>query len=54
MLQALAGVVVGFVLAEGARLLRYRWRLRELREALRAECRSLIAQIPQLIDITRE
>src|SRR5439155_8318358 len=54
MWATLIGVIVGFMLGEGSRLLRDSWRVRQLRQAMRAECQSLIAQIPQLIDLTQK
>ena len=52
--QTLIGVAVGFLLGEGSRLLRDWLRIRRLRAALCAECRSLVAQIPKLIETTKE
>jgi hypothetical protein len=54
MWASLIGVIVGLALAEGSRLLRHRWHLRQLRLALRAECEALIAQIPQLSDLSQK
>jgi hypothetical protein len=53
-LWGLVGVVLGFALSEAASILRHRLRIHRLRKELQAECQSLIAQIPQLIDILRQ
>ena len=46
----LIGVGVGFALAELANLIRHVLRIRRLRIALRHECESLLAQVPDFID----
>lgn len=51
---ALAGVAVGFLLGEGSRYMRYRidiWRSKIL---VKAELRSVIAQLPQKCDILNQ
>lgn len=47
----LIGVILGFVLSEASSVLHHRIRLWRLKKALRAECESAVAQIPQLVDI---
>ena len=46
----MVGVVLGFLLSVAAEVTRRWLRIRRLKQALRAECESLIAQIPFLID----
>jgi hypothetical protein len=53
-LWGLAGVVLGFALSEAASALRYRLRICRLKKGLQAECQSLTAQIPLLIDILQK
>src|SRR5438132_10711452 len=50
-LWGLVGVLLGFLLYELAGWFRRRRRRRLLRKALVDECRSLLSQIPQLVDI---
>ncbi len=51
---SLAGVAIGFFLGEISSLLRHCYRIHRLKNALRSECESLLAQIPQLIDIFKK
>jgi uncharacterized membrane protein YccC len=51
---ALTGTVLGFILAEGSRALRDRRRIRRLKTALCQELRSILAQIPQKVDIVNQ
>jgi len=51
---ALLGVVLGFLLGEGSRLIREWWRLKRLRVALEQELRSIQTQIPQKIDVINQ
>ncbi|OGF05537.1 MAG: hypothetical protein A2W00_01755 [Candidatus Eisenbacteria bacterium RBG_16_71_46] len=51
---ALIGVVVGFGLAEGSRWLQGWRRRRRLIRALHDECRSLLSQLPDFIDICQQ
>ena len=51
-LPVLIGVAVGWSLGEGTRVLRERRRSRgRLQAALRAECETIVAQIPQVLDV---
>jgi len=47
----LVGVVTGFALGEGARYIRYRWRIHRLKAVIDTELKSLIYQIDQKKDI---
>lgn len=47
----LGGVLLGFLLGAAANWIREKWRLKRLREALRAECKTLLCQIPDKKDI---
>ena len=51
---ALAGVVVGFCLAEGMRYVRYRWEIHRDRRLVKEELRAVLAQLPQKADILRK
>jgi hypothetical protein len=48
MWATLTGVIVGFALGEGSRLFRNWWRVRELRQALRADDTKLSRYRPSL------
>jgi len=43
----LIGVILGFLLGEGSRYLRYRLRIRNLKCIIRQELKSILVQIPQ-------
>jgi len=47
----LVGVLVGFALGEGARYVRYRWRIHRLKKVIDTELKSLLHQIDQKKDI---
>jgi hypothetical protein len=47
----LVGVVIGFALGEGARYIRYRWRIHRLKGVIDTELKSLLYQIDQKKDI---
>jgi len=47
----LAGVVIGFALGEGARYIRYRWRIHRLKGLIDTELKSLLYQVEQKKDI---
>lgn len=51
---ALAGVAVGFVLAEGSRYLRYRVEIWRNKRLVRTELTTVLAQIPQRRDILQQ
>ena len=50
----LAGVVIGFVLGQGARYIRFRWRIHRLKGVIDTELKSLLYQIDQKKDIIRQ
>ena len=50
----LTGVVVGFLLGEGARYARYRWEIWRNRRIIRTELQTILAQLPQKQDILRQ
>ncbi len=50
----LVGVMLGFLLGEGSRYLRYRVRICKLKEIVKKELRSILAQIPQKRDIVNQ
>jgi hypothetical protein len=50
-LPLLIGVAVGWSLGEGTRLLRGRRCRERFPAALRAECETILAQIPQVLDV---
>jgi hypothetical protein len=47
----LVGVVIGFALGEGARYIRYRWRIHRLKRVIDTELKSLVLQIDQKKEI---
>lgn len=51
---ALAGVVVGFLLGEGSRYLRYRWEICRNNKIVRTELQTILSQMPQKRDILRQ
>ena len=51
---ALAGVVLGFLLGEGARYARYRWEIRRNKRIIRTELQTILSQVPQKRDILRQ
>lgn len=53
-LWTLAGIIIGFILAEGGRYIRYRWRIRRLKRMIKEELRSILYQIQQKEDIVRQ
>ena len=50
----LIGVVLGFALGEGSRLIRERLRIRRLKGAIRSELQAILAQIPDKEDMLRQ
>ena len=50
-LWGVIGVVVGWLLGEGSRLLHARLRIQKLKRMLREELKSILAQLPQKRDI---
>lgn len=48
---ALVGVILGFLLNEFSSIIKKRVQIRNLKRTLREECKSIIAQIPQLTDV---
>jgi len=50
----LVGVAVGFLLGEGSRYARYRWEIRRNRTIVRTELQSVLAQLPQKLDILQQ
>jgi hypothetical protein len=50
---ALVGVLAGFIFGEGARYVRYRWRVCAMKKNLKSELRSLKKQIDQKKEIIR-
>lgn len=50
----IVGVIVGFLLGEGSRYLRYRYRIHKLRSILREELKAISAQIEQKKDIANQ
>ncbi|WP_291555316.1 hypothetical protein [Comamonas sp. SCN 65-56] len=51
---ALIGVVVGFLLGEGSRYVRYRFEIRRNKRVILTELKSILAQIPQKQDILNQ
>ena len=51
---ALAGVVVGFTLAEGSRYIRYRIEISQYKRLVKAELKTILAQLPQKCDILNQ
>ena len=50
----IAGVLIGFLLGEGARYARYRWEIWRNRRIIRTELQTILAQLPQKQDILRQ
>lgn len=51
---ALAGVLLGFLLGEGARYARYRWEIGRNKRIIRTELQTILSQLPQKQDILRQ
>ncbi|MAL98034.1 MAG: hypothetical protein CL583_06245 [Alteromonadaceae bacterium] len=52
--MAIVGVLLGFMLGEGARWIRYRYSIRVAKAALAAEIRADFAQLPKKLDIFQQ
>ncbi len=50
----LIGVIVGFLLGEGSRLLRHRWQIHRNKKLVKAELSAILAQLPHKKDILNQ
>ncbi|MBA7638294.1 hypothetical protein ES703_45947 [subsurface metagenome] len=46
LISVISGIILGFLLGEGSRYLRYRLRIRKLKRVVKEELMSILAQIP--------
>lgn len=48
---SVVGIIIGFMLGEGSRWIRYKLRVRKLKQMIKDELKSILAQIPQKREI---
>ena len=51
---SVVGVILGFLIGEGSRVFRYRWRICKLKHLVKEELRSILKQIPQKKEIVSQ
>ena len=51
---SVVGVILGFLIGEGNRIFRYRWRICKLKRLIEEELRSILKQIPQKKEIVSQ